>query len=139
MNCRNCGRQIIESDYRIQYDLCVHCDKFRSDAAIAAMQGVIIWDRDDSMTFSHVADRATRHADALLAELAKPKEATNVNTDPIPSPPKMTIVEAAKVINGTPKGIRRRVWKNQNYSIRNLSEAFVIPVDILADDWEVVP
>lgn len=84
-----------------------------------------------------IAERAVLLADYLLAELAKPKEATNVNTDPIPSPPKnMKTVEA----HSLPIGTRiRRSSKPMWIVTVGLDNTCYHREDILADDWEVVP
>ncbi len=69
--------------------------------------------------------------------------------DPIPSPPKMTIVEAAKAA-GPGRRIRRREWPfNLWYSLEPNNHGMQSDTyphqgvlkycDISADDWEVVP
>lgn len=60
--------------------------------------------------------------------------------DPIPTPPKMTIVEAAKAAESD-KSIRRRAWPGYRGSIGGRGDGLcsVAMDDALADDWEVVP
>lgn len=90
MKCVACG---FESDVTgpVNNAYCFYCGSFRNQAAIAAMQGLLA---NPSVIGSNpncgwgyvncdanvVSDFALAHADALLAELARPKEKTDVNT-----------------------------------------------------------